>query len=383
MGKGRYSVKILIGSILSGIVFALIGEVLYQALRLLLPRVAVAEIYFVGMFLFLSLAIWLISKLAYARFYGGVLWGQWVKAFLAMLVLTAVFELLYELQINLEQKKKDSYVFVIDSSGSMEKTDPEGRRFQAIDRMLKEKPQDFPYAVYFFSDQVTCVRKMAPQSEGGYPREENGGKTVIRGALETVRDDIKSGALDLKGQNARIIFLSDGLATDMEGPFSRNAVIRTLKDYAEEGVSISTVGLLQADRDLMAMIAEKTGGMFVDVQDVNDLEDAMVQAGTQEKDSRHLLGYRNGESADLLYALMRILFITVLGALVGVAKTAICERFLDTAAILKSSLAGSALAGLCIEAGMNGAGLHPVLCRILACVLISFTLLKEDFAVNK
>ena len=47
MEKGRYSFKMLIGSILAGLVFAVIGEVLYQALKGILPRVVMAEIYFV------------------------------------------------------------------------------------------------------------------------------------------------------------------------------------------------------------------------------------------------------------------------------------------------------------------------------------------------
>ena len=40
---------------------------------------------------------------------------------------------------------------------------------------------------------------------------------------------------------------------------------------------------------------------------------------------------------------------------------------------------GSALAGVCIEIGMNMFGVHPTIVRILVCALISFTLLKCDF----
>lgn len=99
MGKGKYSMKMLIGSILTGVVFAVIGEVLYQALKGILPRVAVAELYFVGLFLFLGLAIWLIGKTVYSRTYKGVSMARWAVVLLVMLVLTAVFELLYEIEI--------------------------------------------------------------------------------------------------------------------------------------------------------------------------------------------------------------------------------------------------------------------------------------------
>ena len=145
MEKGRYSFKMLIGSILAGLVFAVIGEVLYQALKGILPRVVMAEIYFVGLFLFLGLAIWLIGKTVYSRTYKGVPMNRWAILLVAMLALTAVFELLYEIEFG---KKDDAYIFVIDCSGSMSEgfidintgefvpnaSDPDGLRFKEIGR---------------------------------------------------------------------------------------------------------------------------------------------------------------------------------------------------------------------------------------------------------
>lgn len=379
MEKGRYSLKMLIGSILAGVVFAIIGEVLYQALHDILPRVVMAEIYFVGLFLFLGLAIWLIGKAVYSRSYKGVPMNQWVKVFLAMLVLTAVFELIYEIQFTGINKKTDAYIFVIDSSGSMAETDPNGLRFKAIENMLAEKPQDFQYAVYLFSDDVIRVREMAPQSDNNMlPWNASDGGTAIKHTLETILEDIQSKNLDLSGLNAHIIFLSDGYSTDINF-FNKYGVTTILNDYAEEGISISTVGLLDADEELMTLIAEKTGGVFINVDDVNNLSDAMAQAGNMGKDNRHLLGFRNSGNLNLLYAIMRILFITGLGIVIGLEKTFICEKFLDTTAVLKSSAVGSVLAGICIEVGMNGLGIHPALIRLLVCILISFTLLREDF----
>lgn len=379
MEKGRYSGKMLIGSILAGIVFAIIGEVLYQALHGILPRAAMAEIYFVGLFLFLGLAIWLTGKSVYARSYKGVPMRQWIKVFLAMLVLTAVFELLYEIQIKGKNPEIDSYIFVIDSSGSMTTTDPDGLRFDAIDKMLVQKPQDFRYAVYLFSDEAVRVRDMGPKDNAQeYSHGTGDGETAIKATLETVMEDIESRELDLTGLNAHVIFLSDGYATDIDF-FHKYSIATLLNEYAGKGISISTVGLLEADEALMSLIAEKTGGVFINVDDVNQLEEAMSQAGDLGTDNRHLLGYRNAVNLDLLYAVMRILFITGLGVIIGLEKAVICERFLDTAAVLRSSAVGSVLAGLCIEVGMNGMGIHPALIRMLCCVLISFTLLREDF----
>ncbi len=392
MEKGRYSFKMLIGSILAGLVFAVIGEVLYQALKGILPRVAMAEIYFVGLFLFLGLAIWLIGKTVYSRTYKGVPMNRWAILLVAMLALTAVFELLYEIEIG---KKDDAYIFVIDCSGSMcgnfteantgnyieEGNDSEGLRFKAIDNMLADKPDDFQYAVYLFGSEVVCAREMGPKSDGeDYPRDSNMGGTAIKLTLETLMQDIKNKNTDLSKLNARVIFLSDGVSTDnvSAGSDIYKEILPVLEEYAAEGISIGTVGFIGADENLMTLIADETGGVFVNVDNVNDLEDAMFEAGDLG-DARHLLGYRNSENLNLLYAIMRILFIIGLGVVIGLEKAVICEKFLDTTAVLKSSVVGSALAGICMEIGMNGLKLPSALIRVLACILISFTLLREDF----
>lgn len=395
MEKGRYSFKMLIGSIVAGLVFAVIGEVLYQALKGVLPRVVMAVIYFVGLFLFLGLAIWLIGKTVYSRTYKGVPMNRWAILLVAMLALTAVFELLYEIEIG---KKKDAYIFVVDCSGSMssgstvvdengdflyekEATDPNGLRFMAIDNMLADKPEDFQYAVYLFGTEVVCAREMAPKSDGqDYTHDEDMGGTAIKLTLETIMQDIKNKNMDLSKLNARVIFLSDGFSNDDDNVISDiyTEILPVLEEYAAEGISIGTVGVVGADEQLMNLIADKTGGVFVNVDNVNDLEDAMFKAGDLG-DARHLLGYRNSENMNLLYAIMRILFITGLGVVIGLEKAVICEKFLDTAAVLKSSVVGSALAGICMEIGMNGLKLPSALIRVLACILISFTLLREDF----
>ena len=392
MEKGRYSFKMLIGSILAGLVFAVIGEVLYQALKGILPRVAMAEIYFVGLFLFLGLAIWLIGKTVYSRTYKGVPMNRWAILLVAMLALTAVFELLYEIEFG---KKDDAYIFVIDCSASMSEgfidintgefvpnaSDPDGLRFKAIDNMLADKPDDFQYAVYLFGSEVVCAREMGPKSDDqAYSRDSNMGGTAIKLTLETIMADIKNKELDLSKLNAHVVFLSDGAPSTDDNVISDiyTEILPILEEYATEGISISTVGLLYSDADLMTLIADKTGGVFVNVDNVNDLEDAMFKAGDLG-DARHLLGYRNSENLNLLYAIMRILFIIGLGVVIGLEKAVICEKFLDTTAVLKSSVVGSALAGICMEIGMNGLKLPSALIRVLACILISFTLLREDF----
>ncbi len=333
-----------------------------------------------GLFLFAGFAVWLLSKLVYNRTFKKVSIKQWLGTLAAMLVLTIGFEWIYEMQFQGQVKQYDTYLFVIDNSGSMDGSDPEGLRFKAIENVLKEKADSFSYAVYLFSDSTELVRKLGDQTESAdYNRGENQGMTAIKRALQKVLEDLENGTLDLGKRKGHVILLSDGAATDID---SYGELAAVLDGFVQKGVSISTVGLLDADEQLMSFIAEQAGGVFVSVEDIADLEAAMVQAGKNEIVQRNLIDYREGEQKKVLYAGMRIGFLIILGGLIGLQKVVICERFLDTLSVIRSAAAGSVLAGLCMEIGMNQMGVEPFFVRGVFCGVICFTLLREDLSLK-
>ncbi len=380
MEKGTYSGKMLIGSILAGVLYAIAAEVLYQKLKQNVSDLVIVTSYLMGLFLFAGFAIWLLSKLVYNRTFKKVSIKQWLGTLAAMLVLTIGFEWIYEMQFQGQVKQYDTYLFVIDNSGSMDGSDPEGLRFKAIENVLKEKADSFSYAVYLFSDSTELVRKLGDQTESAdYNRGENQGMTAIKRALQKVLEDLENGTLDLGKRKGHVILLSDGAATDID---SYGELAAVLDGFVQKGVSISTVGLLDADEQLMSFIAEQAGGVFVSVEDIADLEAAMVQAGKNEIVQRNLIDYREGEQKKVLYAGMRIGFLIILGGLIGLQKVVICERFLDTLSVIRSAAAGSVLAGLCMEIGMNQMGVEPFFVRGVFCGVICFTLLREDLSLK-
>lgn len=204
----------------------------------------------------------------------------------------------------------------------------------------------------------------------------NEGMTAVKEALKKVLGDAQQGFLGENAQNCHVILLSDGAASDI-GHVDECADI--LAKYAEKGISVSTIGMKDADRELLDYIAEKTGGRFIYADDVGMLKEAMKQAGQGNEYHRNLLDYREAEGADALFAAMRILFIAILGIVIGLGKAVVCEKFLDTSSVIRSSAAGSVMAGLLTEAGLNWMKLSPVIVRCLLCVLFSFTLLRNDF----
>ena len=371
----KYSIKLGIISIVAGVIYGVIGEVLYGLLHPDFPRILVTAIYFIGLFIVVSLALSLGDKILYRRARGKIKFGKVLLLFFAMFAAAALLEFVYDLVTPLSKKESDSYIFLLDCSGSMDDSDPDGLRYEAMNKLLETKDDSFQYAVYLFSHEITKIRDLKPVSDGIVPiTTKNDGGTYIKGVLETVLEDYDSGAMNAGGKT-RVILLSDGAPTDFDFSWQ---IMGLLKEFSERDISVSTVGLLYADADLMNLIAEKTNGIFINVDNIEDLEQAMQDAGAMDEDKRNLLGFRMYNSADLLLAIMRIVFITVLGLILAFAKTEMCENFTRTKSVFISSVICGILAGLAVEIGINGLGLPQLLIRLLACVLLAFTLLEEE-----
>ncbi len=338
-------------------------------------------LYFTGMFLFIGIAVYFIGKSGNYQSYTKVNKKQWLAAFVLMIFLSLLFEFLYS-SISLKAKGQDfsSYLFVVDNSGSMDNTDPDGIRYQAIDKLLGNKDSKFEYAIYKFSDSAELAREMSPIDNSIKEQEiVNAGGTQIANALRTVLGDIQSGKMVL-GNDSRVILLSDGQATDVDSS-NMDEYNKMLEQFKEQEITISTVGMThKADTSLLMHTAESTGGMFVSVDNVEQLEQEMKQMVEETEEDRSLLKASTGDNINWLFMVLRVLFIICLGIIIAVEKAILCERFLNTNTVLSSSVAGSVMAGIFMEAGMDFFCLPPGIVRITACVLVAFTLLHEDMA---
>lgn len=381
MWKKRFSIKMIIGSILAGFIYGLAGELIYKNMELPVPHIIVVMLYFTGMFLFIGIAVYFIGKSGNYQSYTQVNKKQWLAAFVLMIFLSLLFEFLYS-NISLKAKGQDfsSYLFVVDNSGSMDNTDPDGIRYQAIDKLLGNKDSKFEYAIYKFSDSTELAREMSPIDNSIKEQEiVNAGGTQIANALRTVLEDIQSGKMVL-GNDSRVILLSDGQATDVDSS-NMDEYNKMLEQFKEQDITISTVGMThKADTSLLMHTAESTGGMFVSVDNVEQLEQEMKQMVEETEEDRSLLKASTEDNINWLFVVLRVLFIICLGIIIAVEKAILCERFLNTNTVLSSSVAGSVMAGIFMEAGMDFFCLPPGIVRITVCVLVAFTLLHEDMA---
>ncbi len=267
---------------------------------------------------------------------GGILMGL----VLLVAVLAALFQWLYSLRLSGEAAKPTSYIFLLDDSGSMLDNDPHQRRFSAIGQVLEGQEEEIPYMVYGFAENVSLLREMGPLQAGEDPGVLTGnsdGGTAMGTVLAQVLADYEAGLWD-GGASPKVILLSDGIPTDFQ---SFSDISELLKEYVQQGVSISTVGLDGVDGEMMERIASRTGGVFVDIQDAARLGEAMLSAASRYAEEDLVTARYTG---GILPGVLRVLFLTLLGLGIGLAA-AVAYGQTESLNLILSTSAAKALAG--------------------------------------
>ena len=299
-----------------------------------------------------------------------------IACLLSAFLLAIVFEFIYELNFfnknAFTYNEPTSYIFIIDDSGSMTSSDPEGLRYEAIEEIIEDQDDDFYYAVYSFNDDLKLERELSPKSDGeiDYDPENNGG-TTIRTSLDEIFEAYEEGKLDGLGDNPKFLLLSDGYATDIS---VFDTIGSVLKQYINGGFTISTVGLGNADDELMQEIADQTGGVYISVDEADELEDAMQSAITSTSDdlySRTLFTYRYVLSLNIVYALLRVIFLSLLGFIVSISMLFCSGKGDDEQMIFISSIITAFVGALLVELGINVLGFSANIMHFIYDLLIA------------
>lgn len=287
----------------------------------------------------------------------------------AIFVSSMLFEFLYEIGLNVEMSEPDSYILMIDDSGSMADNDPNTQREKAIDTLVRDKSENFKYSIYVFSNDVKKIRDMQPKSQSftGIDLNTEGG-TAMFGCLEKVLSDISTGNLKTTS-TTRVILLSDGYAGDK--PLFK---YKLLKEYVENDIVISTIGLgAGVDTGTMKQIAEYTGGVYIHIDDASMLDTAMLDASIRTS-TRNLLGFRGFCKTDVLHAILRVVFLLVIIALIYILKIYSYGKYYNPNLILSGILC--VIAGFLPEIALQTFSWNDNLVRVVFCVLISITLVE-------
>ena len=302
--------------------------------------------------------------------------AYFICSLIGIFVLVMGLEFIYECNPNIKSIEPTSYIFVIDESGSMSGNDPGGLRYEAIPEIMKATEKGFLYMVYTFSDDTQIIRDMAPLDAEYEPIPVNSdGGTAICGTIIRILQDYKNGVWD-GGSNPKVVFLTDGSATDLSNGFlwfrgnmpEFNAAI---EEYYDLDINISTVGLGSVDREIMTKMAETTGGVFVNIQNASDLASAMKNAASFYSD-RNLLSIRYMKRWDTLYGFLRILFLTIIGTVIGSLMLLAYMEDSSIPIIIVSSIICSLIGSVLFEIGLK-IGVYQSLLWIVLWALFSLT----------
>ena len=370
----KLDIKLLIATVIAGLAGFVLTQIMYNAMVDTVARPLLIAILVTVVALIVCVVISVmvtISNTTMDEFLflegRGPITVALVICLVVVLLVSALFEWIYDNE-TIKVVSPTSYIFVLDESGSMETNDPKLLRYEAVNKVVETLDADVPYAVYLFSTDCVRIRDMAPHSTGSVVRPDNVemGNTCINNALSVVYNDLQNGQLD-GGDRPLVVLLTDGYASDMGWFFGK----QILKSYKESKITISPVGLGTVDEKLMTEIAEKTNGQFILVNDASQLAQGFTNATSMTAD-RDLISSRNVAQKNFLYLLLRVLFLTLIGAAVAFVRAMACADSDNNVLILCVGAGAALLAALIMELGL-AVGLPVFLPRRLYWLALSVT----------
>ena len=370
----KLDIKLLIATAIAGLAGFILTEIMYNALadamaKPLLIAILVAVVAAIACTVISVMVMVFNTSMDEFLFLEGraLISGALAVCMVLLLLLSSVFEWIYDHE-TIQGVMPTSYIFLLDESGSMETNDPQLLRYEAVNTVVDTLGADVPYAVYLFSTDCVRIRDMAPDSAGDVVRPDNVqmGNTCISNALTVVYNDLENGQLD-GGGRPLVVLLTDGYASDMGWIFGKGI----LKTYKKADITISPVGLGEVDKNLMSEIAEKTKGQFVLVNDASQLAQGFTSATTMTA-NRDLISSRNVGQKNFLYLVLRILFLTLIGAAVAFMRAMACADSNNDVLILCVGAAAAFVTALIMELWL-GAGLPAFLPRLLYWLALTVT----------
>jgi Ca-activated chloride channel family protein len=375
----KFNFLFFVFSIIAGFIGAVIGEWLIESYYGVWPNILLTGAYFSQLaFIFglLCLIAELITPIINGRSwrleYSGLSWKILVPATLVMLfVASLIFQFLYSLNFS-SVKPPDDIVMVMDISDSMNETDPNHESLKAAGKLISNMEPNHRASVLSFNEEAFITKSMFNVNDKNERADaiekinglEYSGKTDIGNALDTAMQEIDDHTKT--GRKPMVILFSDGYSE-----LDLNAVVAP---YQNKDIIINTIGMSQIDRggaSLLKLIAARTGGSFYDVKKATELTNVFERIYLENQD-RLLVTERHGLFQNSLYlAILRVVLITLIGALFGLALGVIFDNRYLAKSYLLTGLISGLLAGLVLELGLQDSLLSGFSYRIIADILLT------------
>lgn len=183
---------------------------------------------------------------------------------------------------------------VVDISGSMKRTDPNNLRIPAANLLIDLLPADSQAGIWTFGAYVNMLVPHGAANDAWRANARQKVREINSVALFTdIENAIERASWDLnrpaEGRERHIILLSDGLVDTSEktasaekaaeNEKSRDHLLRNMVPrLVEAGYTIHTLALSdEADHDLMATLAQRTGGLHAIAYTADDLMPLLLQ----------------------------------------------------------------------------------------------------------
>ena len=170
-------------------------------------------------------------------------------------------------------------VLLMDSSGSMRKTDPKDYRKEAAKLFVSLLPERDNISIVSFGDSASELAPLTPGGKKDRPLLFNAvNKITSREMTTNITEAIKLGLATLKAskrQNRIMLLMSDGkidLLSKEKDETSAAELATLLPDVAKAGIRIYSVAFSEfSDAGLLRGLSEKTGGAFRYAQTDRDI----------------------------------------------------------------------------------------------------------------
>ncbi len=170
-------------------------------------------------------------------------------------------------------------VLLMDSSGSMKKTDPKDYRKEAAKLFVSLLPERDNISIVSFGDSATELAPLTPGGKKDRPLLFSAvNKITSREMTTNITEAVKFGLATLKAskrQNRIMLLMSDGkidLLSKEKDEASAAELAALLSDVAKAGIRIYSVAFSEfSDAGLLRSLSEKTGGAFRYAQTDRDI----------------------------------------------------------------------------------------------------------------
>lgn len=368
-------------SLVGGVIGYLVGEYIMSFLEKDLPDWLMMGLYFgqyafwVGLFCLLAETISpRLNGVGWKQRHMGFSWKMLLPATLLMLFLAgSLFQLLYGLTVG-KSSSAENLVMLLDVSGSMSTSDPNGHMVDAATDFIKKIDFDKKVAIITFHDQASVIQPLVQvknQSNKDQIIEKlkaaaiPSGGTNIEKALEESMSHLNQ--INGSASDSMLVLMSDG--------YSDVDLNKALSQYKQTQTVINTIGLKSVDTEgteLLKNIAAQTNGMYYNVEEPEQLSTVFTKIYDLNQQDRLLISEREGWFRDnVYYAFLRVVLITLIGILIGLSIGMIFDNKYLAKSFSIGGIVAGILAGFILELGLRPYMMPDLLPRLLSCTVLA------------